>query len=90
MKTSVGGALGALLDQPVFDSEGRLLGHVAAIGTRHGELRSVGIEGACAGRAPLQFVDCQRFKIERDRIILTSWGRSVHKERRDKPAWSKE
>lgn len=72
MRTLVGAPLRALLDQPVFDSEGRRLGHVEAIGTRHGELRSIGIESTGGGPATLHFVACQRFKVEPDRVIVTS------------------
>lgn len=68
MASLIGAPLHALLDQPVFDADGRLLGRVGAVGTRHGELRRIGIDGKVPG--PLRFVRSDLFTIERDRIVL--------------------
>lgn len=68
MASLIGAPPHALLDQPVFDGGGRPLGHVGAAGSRHGELRRIGIEGAEPGL--LHFVPSERFTIERDRIVL--------------------
>jgi hypothetical protein len=72
MRTLVGSPAYALLDQPVFDAQGCLLGRVGAVGTRHGELRRIGIESPGLETAPLRFVGRERFTVEPDRVILTS------------------
>ena len=56
----------ALLEQPVFDRRGGLLGRVGAIGTRHGTILHVGIEHG----AELQFVAFDRLRVEQDRVVL--------------------
>jgi hypothetical protein len=65
---------GALLTQPVFDSQGRLVGRVGAVATRHGELRRIGIEDSGPGQPILHFVPCGRFTVEQDRIVLSGEG----------------
>ncbi len=70
MRTLVGAPLRALLDQPVFDSEGQLLGYVRAVGSRHGHLRRIGIESPGSEPGPLRFVTRERFAVEPDRIVL--------------------
>ncbi len=69
MTSLVGAAPCTLLEQPVFDTEGRPLGHVGAVGTRHGELRRIGIENSDRGR--LRFVASGRFTVKGDRVVLT-------------------
>lgn len=70
MRTLVVGPPCSLLERPVFDAHGHLLGRIAAIGTRHGEIRRIGIEMSAVEPAPLHFVSCDRFTVERDRIVL--------------------
>jgi hypothetical protein len=69
MRSLVGGSPCALLEQPVFDTEGQALGRVGAVATRHGELRRIGIEASDRGR--LRFVASGRFTLEGDRVVLT-------------------
>lgn len=70
MRAAVGGPPSTLLERPVFDAEGHLLGRVAAVGTRHGEVRRIGVELSVFKPAPLHFVACERFTVEGDRIVL--------------------
>lgn len=72
MSTPVGSLPQARLDEPVFDAEGQLLGYVAAIGTRHGELCRIGIEDSSVAPTSLRFVRRDRFTVEADRIVLKS------------------
>lgn len=72
MTTLPGGPPHTLLEQPVFDAECRLIGRVGAVGTRHGELRRIGVETFGPDPAPLHFVPRERFKVEGDRVVLTS------------------
>lgn len=72
MRTLVGAPPCALLERPVFDAQGHLVGRVTAIGTRHGELRRVGIEASSLEMAPLRFVAREAFTVERDRIVLAA------------------
>lgn len=69
MASLIGASPNALLDRPVFDAEGRLVGRVGAVGTRHGELRGIGID--VTEPAPLRFVRSDRLTIQRDRIVLS-------------------
>jgi hypothetical protein len=69
MRSQVGDPPCALLEQPVFDTEGQALGRVGAVATRHGELRRIGIEGSDRGR--LRFVASGRFTLEGERLVLT-------------------
>jgi hypothetical protein len=71
MRTLDGDAPHALLELPVFSADGQPLGRVAAVGTRHGELRRIGIEAPGTQPAPLRFVGRERFTIERDRVVLS-------------------
>ncbi|MGH7912052.1 MAG: hypothetical protein ACREOV_10040 [Candidatus Dormibacteraceae bacterium] len=57
----------ALLERPVFDAGGALVGRIGAIGTRHGNLLHVGIE---QGTSSLRFVPLDRLTVERDRVVL--------------------
>lgn len=61
----------ALLEQPVFDAHGHLLGRVAAVGTRHGELHRIGIERSSRERGQLRFVARERLTVEPDRVVVT-------------------
>jgi hypothetical protein len=70
MQTLEGRAPQALLERPVFNAEGHLMGRVAAVGTRHGELRRIGIETPGPEPTHLHFVACRQFTIERDRVVL--------------------
>lgn len=70
MASLIGAPPHALLEQSVYDAQGRLLGRVAAVGSRHGELRRIGIEGPETGR--LHFVRSERLTIEPDRIVISS------------------
>jgi len=72
MRTLDGSAPHALLERAVFSAQGDLLGRVAAVGTRHGELLRIGIEHPGPEPAPLRFVPCARFTVERDRVVLTA------------------
>lgn len=74
MTSPIGASAGALLTQPVFDAQGRLLGRVGAVATRHGELRRIGVEDSGPGQTILHFVPRERFTVERDRIVLTGGG----------------
>lgn len=71
MRTLAGAAPHALLEHAVFDDHGHAVGRVAAVGTRHGELRRIGIENAGHEPGPLRFVARERFTVERDRVVLT-------------------
>lgn len=70
MRTLDGRSPQALLERPVFDAQGRPIGRVAAVGTRHGELRRIGIEGMGPEPGPLIFFARGRFTIEPDRIVI--------------------
>lgn len=61
----------ALLEQPVFDVRGQVVGRIAAVGTRHWELHRIGIERPGPELGPLGFVGCERFMVEGDRVVLT-------------------
>jgi hypothetical protein len=69
MSSLIGGPPCALLERPVYDADRRVVGRVGAVGTRHGELHRIGIEGTQPGH--LKFVASGRFTVERDRIVLT-------------------
>lgn len=71
MRTLVGALPHTLLEQPVFDAGGHLMGRVVAVGTRRGELRRIGIEARAPEAAPVHFVARERFTVEGDRIVLT-------------------
>ncbi|MBO0707001.1 MAG: hypothetical protein J2P43_04240 [Candidatus Dormibacteraeota bacterium] len=70
MSPLVGGPPSRLLEQQVFDAEGHPLGRVAAVGTRHGRLHRIGIEGPGPAPSPLCFVPRERLTVERDRIVV--------------------
>lgn len=72
MRSLVGAPPCALLEQPVFDARDNLLGRVAAIGTRHGELLRIGIEASALEPVRLRFVGRDSFTVERDRIVLAA------------------
>lgn len=69
MASLIGAPPRVLLEQPVFDAEGRRLGRVGAVGIRHGQLHQIAIEAAATGG--LCFVGPGRFTVERDRVVLT-------------------
>jgi hypothetical protein len=68
MASLIGAPPHALLEQPVYDADGRLLGRVGAVGSRHGVLQRIGVEGPEIGG--LRFVRTERLTIERDRIVI--------------------
>jgi len=69
MASLIGTPLHTLLDRPVFDAGGTPVGRVGAVGSRHGELRRIGIQNGEQGR--LHFVGADDLTIERDRIVLS-------------------
>jgi hypothetical protein len=69
MASLIGAPLHTLLDRLVVDAEGRPVGRVGAVASRHGELRRIGIEDGEPGR--LRFVRPDDFTLERDRIVLS-------------------
>jgi hypothetical protein len=71
MRPLVGGPPYTLLGQLVFDTQGQPLGRVGAVGTRHGELRRIGIESLGPAPAPLRFVPSERLTVEPDGVIVT-------------------
>ena len=75
MTSPIGASAGVLLTQPLFDAQGRLPGRVGAVATRHGELRRVGVGDSGPAPTILHLVPRERFKVERDRIVLTGGGR---------------
>lgn len=70
MRSLAGSPPHTLLERPVFDAQAHLIGRVGAVGTRHGEVRRIGIESFGPSPSPLRFVAGDRFRIEQDRVVV--------------------